>query len=111
MSGSCWAFAILIPIFASARGKISQALSLDPLVWLGEISFGFYMFHLIVTRAVCFYLGDAAPPLLIFALTFNLAAVNHRWVELPARRLIRGGLPRTPSLATAATDPAARRAG
>jgi peptidoglycan/LPS O-acetylase OafA/YrhL len=97
MSGSCWAFAILIPAFASARGKIGQALLLRPSVWLGEISFSFYMFHLIVMRAASFYVGDAAPALLIFALSLNLAAVNHRWIEIPARRLLRGDVSRTPA--------------
>ena len=38
-AGSFWAFAILIAVFATGRGLLSRALSVCPLVFLGEISF------------------------------------------------------------------------
>lgn len=43
----------VILVFASSRGIISSMLSTRPLVLLGKLSFGFYMFHLLVLR----YLG------------------------------------------------------
>jgi peptidoglycan/LPS O-acetylase OafA/YrhL len=87
-SGSCFAFAILIAVFARARGAIGRALSWRFFVWLGEISFSFYIVHQIVLRAFAYYWGAAAPIVVAFAACLIVAAANHHAIETPARRLI-----------------------
>lgn len=91
-SGSCFAFAGLIGIFASGRGWLGELLTRRPIVWLGEISFAVYMYHQVVLRA----LGPALLPtfgaeisiLLAFATIGAVAAANHRWVEPWGRTLM-----------------------
>lgn len=74
---------------AAGRGPAGQLLSLRPLVWLGEISFAFYMVHQIIMKAL--YLAalegriTPASPLLVITLCIGAAAVLHHLVERPAR--------------------------
>ncbi len=88
VAGSCWAFALALPILAGGRGAIARALSRRPLVRLGEISFAFYMFHMIALRACSLYIGPGSPAILTFGLSIALAAASHVWLEGAARRRI-----------------------
>lgn len=92
VAGSCFVFALLIAALAGGRGRIGAALSWRPLVWLGEISFAFYMIHMVVLRAMALLLGPRPPELGAFALSLALAAALHIGVETPARRRLRGSL-------------------
>ncbi|TDC85195.1 acyltransferase [Micromonospora sp. KC606] len=66
------------------------------LVWLGEVSFAFYLVHVLVMVTVLRatgYLGIGLPgwwgPLVVLgflAVNLLLAAALHRWVEIPAMR-------------------------
>ena len=49
-SGSFWIFAIAIPYFAFSGGLIAKVLGCRACVYLGEISFAFYMVHQLVLR-------------------------------------------------------------
>jgi len=49
-SGGALFFALLIFVFAHARGKVSHVLSWKPLVFLGEASFALYMVHQIIIK-------------------------------------------------------------
>ncbi|MDO8122331.1 acyltransferase family protein [Isoptericola sp. b490] len=70
-----------------------RALELRPLSWVGERSYGLYLWHwpvgLVMTRLVAgapgtgrWWWGTA----LGVAVTFALAAASYRWVETPVRR-------------------------
>lgn len=91
-SGSCFAFAALISIFASGRGWVGEFLARRPFVWLGEVSFAIYMYHQIVLRALKpVLLPDFGAGLFVLAAlsaTLAIAAANHRWVEPHGRKLI-----------------------
>jgi len=87
-SGSCLPFALAIAVFASGRGLIGQALSWRPMVWLGQISFSFYMLHQIALRAFAYYWGAQAPLILVLGVSLALAGASWRWIELPGRRLV-----------------------
>ncbi len=87
-SGGSWIFALTIVAFANARGAISQSLCARNWVWLGEISFSFYMLHQIIMRAFIYYWGETAWFSVVFAVCLIAAAANRQWIEGPCRRLI-----------------------
>lgn len=86
----------IILIFAFQQGAISKILSHKYAIWLGEISFGFYMIHHLVMRY--FILGNGKFELitnhyliiiLLFTVTVIAAAASHRYFETPLNRWIR----------------------
>ena len=87
-SGSCWIFALLIPIIAGGQGLIGRMLSTKLLIWLGEISFAVYMYHQTIIRAAHSYFGADFPLLPIVGVTILAAALSHRFLEVPARRML-----------------------
>jgi peptidoglycan/LPS O-acetylase OafA/YrhL len=77
-------------VFAAVEGQVvPRLLAVRPLVWLGVISYGVYLYHfplyLIMTEATT---GLSRWPLLAVqvGLTFVIAAVSYRIVEQPIRR-------------------------
>lgn len=92
-SGLFLFFAALIWVVAQERGFISQWLSNKTLVLLGNMSFAFYLIHLIVIRFFEhhyeFLLGY--PPLIIFAglflLSLGFAYVAYNFIEVPLQKL------------------------
>jgi peptidoglycan/LPS O-acetylase OafA/YrhL len=103
-SGSCWAFALLIMAMAGGRGAFARALALRPFVALGEASFAFYMVHMIVMRALRFYLGRGPGALSALAVALSLAFLLHEAVEKPMRRRLLGAKP-LPRLEPTAASP------
>jgi peptidoglycan/LPS O-acetylase OafA/YrhL len=76
--------AILVAVFAYQQGQISKILSHKIFVYLGEISFSFYMIHMMVIG----HLGAIGHPgltALAFGLTLLLSVVVYRFIEEPAR--------------------------
>jgi len=80
------AAAIIIGAVCVPKGPIAWSLSQTPLVWLGTISYGAYLWH----YPVFIYLdqqrtGTTGFPLLLirFAVTFSLAAASYYLVERP----------------------------
>lgn len=77
-------------------------LASAPLVWLGEISFGIYLWHFPIQRMMPRYFpnpwwgtpeGSFAALLICLALTLPLAAASFFWIEQPAlRRFARRGV-------------------
>jgi peptidoglycan/LPS O-acetylase OafA/YrhL len=90
-AGSFWVFAILIAVFASGRGLVSRALSVKPLVFLGEISFSIYMLHQILMKAfVTTFAWPDVPEVVYFGALFALASASYLLVEKPGQRLLLG---------------------
>ncbi|MEU0156966.1 acyltransferase family protein [Micromonospora fulviviridis] len=112
------AVAYLLVITAAAdadvRGRRTPWRS-RPMVWLGEVSFAFYLVHVLVMTTVLRLTGDWGTglrgwwgPLVVLGfllLNLLLAAALHRWVEMPIMRRL--GPPRRarPAAATGAPAP------
>lgn len=84
---------LFISVFYFQAGKISQFLSNDTFVWLGEISFAFYLFHEIViwyTDRALFLLGIEVDRPIIFMLgvtfTIIVSGFSLKYVEKPANK-------------------------
>jgi peptidoglycan/LPS O-acetylase OafA/YrhL len=88
-AGSFWVFAVLIAVFASGRGLLGRALSLAPLVSLGEISFSIYMLHQMLMKAfVTTFAWPAVPEIVYFPVLLALASASYLLVEKPGQRLL-----------------------
>jgi peptidoglycan/LPS O-acetylase OafA/YrhL len=95
------AAAIIVGAVCVSKGPIARTLSLRPLVWLGTISYGAYLWHF----PVFVYLdsartgrGGAALLVIRFASTFALAALSWYLVERPVMtgtfwRTVKAALP------------------
>lgn len=92
LSGALW---------GQARSGAARALAAGPLPWLGRLSYGIYLIHVLALFAVLEGLGWAGmarPPAVVFALTLAGAAAGawilHLAVERPmidlGRRLAKG---------------------
>jgi peptidoglycan/LPS O-acetylase OafA/YrhL len=117
VAGTVVPLALLIPAAAVAdlTGKWSPWRS-KWMVWLGTVSFAFYMVHQIVIRVSEKFLDVHAFPLAaalgMFVVSMLGAWLLYRLVEVPAERLIKGAprpAPVTPASARTA-PPADRRA-
>jgi peptidoglycan/LPS O-acetylase OafA/YrhL len=84
-AGSCWAFTILIVLIASGRGVLGRALSIAPLVFLGEISYSLYLWHMIVCKVFFRQGWNQIEPIYVFALLLVLASASYLVVEKPCR--------------------------
>ncbi|WP_158657468.1 acyltransferase family protein [Blastococcus saxobsidens] len=80
--------AVVVGHAAAPGGSVVKTvLSWGPVVWLGQRSYGVYLYHLPLILAMFtmgaprWLYGTAAP-----ALTVLLAAASYRWVEVPLRR-------------------------
>jgi peptidoglycan/LPS O-acetylase OafA/YrhL len=95
---------------ALQAGILRRALSWGPLVWIGRISYGLYLFHwpiivwLVPTRV---HLHGFSLNALRVALTFAVATISYYFVELPIRERRWPRVPWTTS-ASATRAPAAR---
>ncbi len=87
-------FSLLILVFSYETGFVSKVLSIAPLVYLGEISFSFYMLHQIIFR----YLLNSSIqesiglyPILgffvLFSLIVALSAISFHMIEIPLHNL------------------------
>lgn len=83
---------ILIYTFAHEVGILSKLLSSKVLVYLGEISFSFYMIHQLVIRYFEFLkLNSIVNFLICLVLSLLLSAVIYRFYEEPLRKRLRYG--------------------
>ncbi|SCL32582.1 Peptidoglycan/LPS O-acetylase OafA/YrhL, contains acyltransferase and SGNH-hydrolase domains [Micromonospora nigra] len=93
--------AYLLVITAAARADVRgdrSPLRARPMVWLGEVSFAFYLVHVFVIMTLLRLTGDWGTglpgwwgPLAVVGfllLTLALAALLHRYVETPMMRLL-----------------------
>jgi peptidoglycan/LPS O-acetylase OafA/YrhL len=91
-----FAVALLWPaVFAS--GPLVHAIFANrPMRYLGDISYGVFLIHLVFVEASMSIIGDpifTGSATLVFlitlAITIPLAALSYRWIEVPAMRLRR----------------------
>ena len=97
-------FAAIVWVGALGRGPLSRVLSWSPLVYLGELSYGIYIFHLVVIFTVThsYSVGLIVPPALAPAIwawcagiTLAVSVLSFHFWETPMRRWLRGR-PRQP---------------
>lgn len=84
---------IIIFVFAWERGLLSRALSWEPLVFLGKISFSTYMVHQLVFRFAgqqqwTLSLGKWPTIILAVAIAYLASWLLWRFVETPGRKLV-----------------------
>lgn len=81
---------VLVGAAADPAGLLGRALARQPLRWLGERSYGIYLWHwpvLMLTRPdQDLTLPAWASPLVRVAITLLVAEASYRWVETPVRR-------------------------
>ena len=71
------------------KSIVARALSVRPLVWLGTVSYGVYLWHWPVNVLLTperTQLHGATLQLLRFTLSFGVAIVSYRFIERPIRR-------------------------
>lgn len=84
----------ILSVAAAAALAFIRSVELQPLVWLGTISYSFYLVHVpvggrIVNLGARFDLGPLAQlGVVVVAVAMSLAAATlyHRWLERPAQR-------------------------
>lgn len=88
------AVALLVAVFARQRGALSGLLASRASVFLGEVSYAFYLTHclvfLYVGSALAPHLGPWARAGVVVPLTLVISAGLFRWVETPMRGRIAG---------------------
>jgi peptidoglycan/LPS O-acetylase OafA/YrhL len=79
---------LLVNITSEPSTTLSRMLEFSPLVWIGKISYGIYLWHYPVFRAVGHLQMDWSLKLLIgIAVTFSLSGASYYLIEKPALRL------------------------
>ena len=86
----------LIFVFAFQKGNLSRWLSKKTFVYLGELSFGFYMFHYLVLRyffvANAKYLNiksDVLIILIVLAITLIISHYSYLYFEKPMNKFVK----------------------
>lgn len=92
--------ALLIYTFSYSKGIVSRILSNNTLVYLGEISFGFYMIHMLVFRYYEYILlkvpslstflpTNYIEVIIIFFISLIASMVLYKWYELPTNKYLK----------------------
>ena len=86
--------AVLVASLPGPPSALTRLTCSSPLAWVGERSYGIYLWHWPVILIVTALLPAVAPGsdptmttvLLSLGVTFGLAAASYRWIEMPVRR-------------------------
>ena len=88
--------ACVIYVFARQQGALSRILSWRPLVWCGEVSFGFYLIHHLLFRLYveaerhsALSLSPYMAVTVLFAITMILSAASFYGFEQPMNKLVK----------------------
>ena len=99
LAAACAAWIIAVVTDARSRGPV-PVLSSRPMVFVGRISYGVYLWHF----PICYFIGEHVPWWANVAITtggaIGLAAASYYWVEVRALRL-KGRFTRKPVAAVA----------
>ncbi len=86
VASGMFVFAAVILVFARCRGLLSRFLACSLMVWLGEISYAFYLVHQIFIRYLHHRMLDGwATAGLAFLLSLFASAMLYRLVETPGK--------------------------
>ncbi len=89
VAGGLFFYAFLMVVFASRRGLLGRVLASRLGVWLGEISFAFYLIHQIVIVQLNFMaLNDLQFIFCSAAIALLAAAILYQVVEIPSRNAL-----------------------
>lgn len=87
---------VLLIIYSSQKGLISRFLSSKPFVSLGEVSYGFYLFHFMIIqyslsaeKRLQFFENDIIQALCIFAISIVLSYLSYWLFEKPANKFVK----------------------
>lgn len=96
LSGLFFTGALVSRVSQHQQGRLTRLLELRPLVFLGVISYGFYVYHALIpdpervlnaVGLVGAHLPRALGALVVFVLSLGLSYLSFRFVERPALRL------------------------
>lgn len=79
---------VILETLYHPTGTVARVLGFRPLVWMGQLSYGLYIWHYPIFRQ--FTRFDWAPfvvTLAKLALTFAVASASYYWLEMPFLRL------------------------
>ncbi|MEZ5157374.1 MAG: acyltransferase family protein [Candidatus Nanopelagicales bacterium] len=102
--------ALLVTVQAHPDGMVGRVLSIPPVVWVGRISYGLYLWHwpvYVVLSPDRTGLAGWGLLLLRVAVTFGAATLSYYLVEMPVRRGALNRLPRPQRIAVALGTPVA----
>jgi peptidoglycan/LPS O-acetylase OafA/YrhL len=94
-AAGCFGFAALILVMASGTGLIGRLLTFAPLIFLGEISYGIYLFHQVLIVGYSIHLGIMRPiPAALqwpayLAVLLMVSTLSYFLLEQPLRAKIR----------------------
>jgi peptidoglycan/LPS O-acetylase OafA/YrhL len=79
---------LVAALAGSEKSTLSRIFAFGPLVYLGLISYGIYLWHYLIARFVRIAVDDPATALPIIAvLSVAVAGLSYRYVEKPLRSL------------------------
>ncbi len=84
-------FGPLVLCIALAAGPLRAALGVQPVVWLGEVSYSLYLWHHFLIdglKSLGVEITTPAAVGLVLCLVVGVAALSRRWIEQPARTAI-----------------------
>ena len=102
------AAALLAAVVARPEGPVARALALGPIVWVGKISYGLYLWHwpvYVVLSPTRTGLSGVSLLVLRFAVTLAIATLSYHLVEMPIRRGALSRLTRPQRVATVLAAP------
>lgn len=80
---------MLPDMLAGASEALRRLLNFAPLRWVGERSYGLYLWHWPLAVVMHYVLGADRSPLVnvgVLVATFAIAEMSYRWIETPIRR-------------------------
>jgi len=89
---------LIADIIARPSGWLASVLDRQPLVGIGRISYGPYLWHFPIVYGCGGLAVDGTPPdfpraVLALGLTFLVAAASFHWIEQPMLRIKRRSIP------------------
>jgi peptidoglycan/LPS O-acetylase OafA/YrhL len=88
-SGAALAFAAVIASLVLGTGTGAAWIGWRPLAWMGEITYGFYLWHIpliVCARGLGLLPGGALSALVVFPVAVAFGAASWYWVEQPFMR-------------------------